>query len=305
MDAIVKNRCEAEFLAVAYEIINLLELDVTLSAEALQEGGIRELWDFIVKETSYADKISTITCLALILQITLSQFPQTDADLVDLQKEDLKLSIEERSLNIKKLKVELSGGHLKEKTMESAKTIINKNPKIVTRRSNFYKILAHSKEVTQVGFSRLDNNQKPISKEIVVPKAAFINFIQRTNKLPIDVDDDARIEIVAPVLREGKAKWKGIYREEPISFFMDDKDYKEAVLAKRVSFKNGDIIACVLEIHRELNEVGDIVITKYSVQTVLDKMENGTPTETASGKKYRKRKKVEDSQAAFDFQKLP
>ena len=43
MDAVVKNKCEAELLAVAYEIIDLLDLDVTINAEALREGGVKEL----------------------------------------------------------------------------------------------------------------------------------------------------------------------------------------------------------------------------------------------------------------------
>jgi hypothetical protein len=72
-------------------------------------------------------------------------------------------------------------------------------------------------------------------------------------ELPIEIDENAQIEIVAPVLRKGKTRWKGIYNEEFINFFMDDPIYNDAVLAKQISFKSGDVITCVLEIHRELN----------------------------------------------------
>lgn len=303
MDAVVKNRCEAEFLAVAYEIIDFLELDITLNAEALKEGGVKDFFNFLLNETSYSDKVATIALVFLLIQIAISLVPQTDSKFEGLKREEIelsieekKLSIEEKKLNIQKLKNELSDGNISEETLESTKIIINKNPKIVTRRSNFYKTLNINKEVTQVSFSQLDKNHKTIGNEIIVPRTDFIYFIQRTNKLPMEIDENAAIEIVAPVLREGKAKWKGIYNDEQISFFMDDHIYKAAVLSKRISFKNGDVITCVLEIHKELNEVGEIVITKYSVQTVLDKIENGIPKETPSGEKYRRERKIQDSQ---------
>jgi hypothetical protein len=75
------------------------------------------------------------------------------------------------------------------------------------------------------------------------------------SKLPLDVIEDAQIEIVAPVLSAGDAKWKGIYNDLPISFEMNDQVFKQAVLGKQISFKNGDMIVCVLEIHREVSTI--------------------------------------------------
>lgn len=297
MDALVKNKCEAEFLAVAYEIINILDLDIILNAEALREGGIKDFFNFLIKETSYAEKIATLTLVLMLVQTTISLIPKANTKIANKQNEELmQLSIEEKKLNIQKLKNELSNDNVSEQTIESSKMVINKSPKIVTRRSNFYKTLLHNQEVAQLGFSILNKDYEPLGREVIVSSADFVSFVQRTNKLPVEIDEDARIEIVAPVLREGKAKWKGIYNEEPISFFMDDKIYKDGVLAKRISFKNGDVIICVLEIHKEINEVGEIVITKYSVQAVLDKGDNGNLIETSSGKQYRRAKKTQNSQ---------
>ncbi|MDD3019888.1 MAG: hypothetical protein PHX61_02775 [Alphaproteobacteria bacterium] len=283
MDAVVKNSCEAEFLAVAYEIIDFFELDITLNAEVLREGGIRELWEALGKNSSQ------LTILLLVLTAIFTYCMIPDSELTQLQKENLKLQNE-------KLKEELSKIEVNKKIVDTHIENANKNQKIVTRRSNFYKTLNANQEVTKVGFSTLDKDQKRVGNEVIVPRTEFIYFIQRSNKLPIEIDENAQIEIVAPVLREGKAKWKGLYNEELISFFMDDRIYKAAVLTKQISFKNGDILTCVLEIHKELNEVGEIVITKYSVQTVLDKIENDLPTETQGGKKYRREKKIQDSQ---------
>jgi hypothetical protein len=58
MDAVVKNKCEAEFLAIAYEVIRLLELDITLNTEALKEGGLRDIWE-CSRSDFQKDSIST------------------------------------------------------------------------------------------------------------------------------------------------------------------------------------------------------------------------------------------------------
>lgn len=283
MNAVVKNKCEAEFLAVAYEVIKLLELDVTLNAEALKEGGIRDIWECLGKNSPQ------ITLLIAVLTLIFTWKALPDSELNELQKENLRLQNEQ-------LKKQLVEDKISPKTVIQHAEKANDNQKIVTRRSNFYKELNINREVTQVGFSALDKDQKPVGNEVIIPRAEFLYFIQRTNKLPTEIDDNARIEIVAPVLRASKAKWRGIYNEQPIDFYMNDAVYKDAILDKRISFTSGNVIVCALEIHKELNEVGDVIITKYSVQTVLDQIENNVPIETASGKKYRREKKLKDSQ---------
>jgi hypothetical protein len=297
MDAIVRNNCEAEFLAIAYEIIRTLELGITLEAEAHEEGGLRDIWKFV------GDNGTQISILIAALALIISLKPAADGELVELQKVETKLSIEEKKLNIEKLKRDLSVGNVPtQENLKKAAISANQNHKVVVHKSNFYKKLSHYDKVTQIGFSALDNQNKPVSDEKNIPRSEFHKFVLLSNKLPVEIIEDAQIEIVAPVLKEGRAKWKGIYVEPPaISFEMNDKAFKDAVLAKQISFKNGDIILCVLEIHREVNEVGEIVITKYAVQTVLDKIENGKIIETESGKKYRREQELKKDQTSLDF----
>ncbi len=82
---------------------------------------------------------------------------------------------------------------------------------------------------------------------------------------------------------------------------MNDKEFKIAVISKQISFKNGDTIRCILEIHRKLNEIGEVVITNYVVPTVLEKIDNGIITETESGKKYRREKNLKKKQISLDL----
>ena len=120
------------------------------------------------------------------------------------------------------------------------------------------------------------------------------------NSLPTETFDGATIEIVAPVLKEGNYKWKGLYEGEAISFSMTDAEFKNAVLLEQVAFQHGSCINCVLQIHRKFNEIGEIEITGYSVVTVLDKTDGGKTHETPQGKKHRAYKKfVQDQRGLF------
>src|SRR5699024_12752690 len=101
-------------------------------------------------------------------------------------------------------------------------------------------------------------------------------------------NESATIDIISPVLKEGKSKWKGIYNEKHISFAMDDEIFKRDVLGKRVSFKNGSRIVCVLKIHRKLDEAGEVKITGYSVDTVLEVSDGENLKETLGGKTHKR-----------------
>lgn len=44
MDAVLRNRCEAELLAIFQEVASTLGVPVQIDAQALAEGGLREVW---------------------------------------------------------------------------------------------------------------------------------------------------------------------------------------------------------------------------------------------------------------------
>lgn len=98
--------------------------------------------------------------------------------------------------------------------------------------------------------------------------------------------DGAQIEIIAPVLKAGNYQWKGIFNGEAITFSMRDEQFKSSVLLKKVSFQHGSTIQCVLNIHRKVDEVGEVVITGYSVATVLATGEGGVMHQTPQGRRH-------------------
>lgn len=290
MNALVKNKCEAEFLAVAIELADVLGVPLELDCEALKEGGIREVWKVLGENGTQAALI--ISTLALLWSIV----PKTDQELVDLQKDDLRLSIKERKLAIDKIKLELEQSAPSIDSVQAAVSIASDNYKVATRKSNFYKILSNYEKVSKLGFTEKNIEDKVLTDEKTVERADFQKFILRSNKLEPLTDNNAHVEIVAPVLKEGKAKWKGLYKGKQISFAMDDKEFKRAVITKQISFQNGDEIICVLLIHKVVDELGDIVTSGYSVEVVLENLHSGALKETSQGKHYRHTQKMKDNQ---------
>lgn len=285
MDAVIRNKSEAEALAVFLQVAQQLGVAVQLESSAYQEGGLREVWRFI---GASKDQLGWILA---IIALIFTRVPTSDAETEALNKEILRLTIEEKRANLEKLKRDLSKGAPKDATVGQAAEALEGDLKVATRRSNFYRgLLAHEK-VTAVGFTLIPEDTTKRPAERTVPRADFVKFIQLTNRLPVDVVDGAQIEIVAPVLKEGNYQWKGIYAGQPISFAMNDEQFKSSVLLGQVSFQHGSMIECVLNIHRKFDEIGDVVVTGFSVSTVISKTEGAVTEETAQGKRQRFAKK--------------
>lgn len=293
MDAIVRNKCEAEILAAFSQICQQLGIAVNLESTAYREGGLKEVWQFLGSNNAQ------LTLLLAIIVLVFSRIPVSDSETDALNKEVLKLTIEEKKLSVQKLKRELGNEQVKDETIGEAANAIASDLKVATRRSNFYRNLIAYPKVTAVGFSPLPDTAVAPPDEKQVQRAEFIKFIQLTDRLPVEVIEDAVIEIVAPVLRDGNYQWKGQYENQPINFAMLDEEFKSSVLLRQVSFQHGSSINCVLNIHRKFDEVGDVKITGYSVSTVLSKSDDGQNVETSQGKRHRFSKRQAASQTTL------
>ncbi|TOE87363.1 hypothetical protein CGJ33_24965, partial [Vibrio parahaemolyticus] len=75
--------------------------------------------------------------------------PTTDPELEQLQKEDLKLSILERRINLAKLQKEVEEDKVTQDTVEKVASLVDTNYKVVTRKSNFYKQLNNTPKITK------------------------------------------------------------------------------------------------------------------------------------------------------------
>ena len=291
LNAFLRNRSEYELLQIIRELSFLLDIQFEIEAEALKEGGLREIWKFI------GDNSNQLTVVILLATFILSLVPKHDSALDAVKIQDLKLSIEERKLNIEKLKHELH--KLKEDTAEEISYELNKDIKLIKHRSNFYKNLLEDKKIKQISFRALDDNDNIVSPERVVHRNDFKRFILKTDELPPEIDEKAEIEIISPVLKDGNYKWRGIYNGEPISFYMRDKDFKYQVTSGAIQFKSGTILECVLEKLRKIDTLGEIKVTSYSVLTVIKKIDDIAIIETKQGKVYKERQKLKRAQRSL------
>jgi len=291
MDAVTRNKCEHEILQIVEEISKELEIRVKVETEAYKEGGLKEFWTFLSTDNGQ------LTLLLSLITLALSRIPLRKSK---LEKEDLKLSVEERKLNIELLKKELENKGIQEPTInfEKINLIINNNIKIIKHKSNFYKHLYNYPKVKKISTTRLNQQKEKTEEPIFVERKDFDKFILENDNLESVTDDLATIEIISPVLKKGKFKWKGIYDKlgVPIEFSMKDKDFKEDVIKDGIPFKSGTFIDCVLEIARKVDDLGNIFNSNYSVLTVLRQHDEGTSFETPQGKKYRKQKEAEKQQ---------
>lgn len=300
MDASVRNRCEAELLGIFQEVCATLGVSIRVETVALQEGGLKEFWKAIGDNKDQINTVLTIfTALMALAAFISSRIPVSDTEkdirekkIQELTIEEKQLAIEERRLALEKIRKEMKDGQPSKEAIDGAARAAEQSLKVQSRRSNFYKQLSNYEKVTAVGFAPLDEEDKPTDAEKIVPRSDFQHYVLVSNELPIETVEAATIEIVAPVLKEGNYKWKGIYQGEHISFWMTDAEFKNSVLRKEVSFQHGSVITCILQISRKFDELGEIVITGFSVETVLNKTDGGVTVETAQGKRHKATKKL-------------
>lgn len=291
MDAVVRNKCEREVLAIFFEVAKQLNSPIFLETYAHSEGGLKELWKAMGKYNNQ------LTLIVAVLAIVFSRYPATDSELEVLEREAKQLEIEKTRLEIEKLKED--SPERREHTQQAAEAIaknLQSNGKIAVRRSNYYKLLLDYHKVDSVGYNPRPTDPWP-APENVVGRQDFPRFILGSDKLPVEIDENALIEVFAPVLTDGNYHWRGYYLGSPISFAMLDPHFKASIVAKKVHFQHGTHLRCVLNIHRKYDELGEVTITGYSVVTVLDQSETGTDfVETPQGRSYRHTKALREAQ---------
>ncbi|MBK8583082.1 MAG: hypothetical protein IPL86_15060 [Flavobacteriales bacterium] len=133
--------------------------------------------------------------------------------------------------------------------------------KIKLHKSKFYGAVLQDPKVYQLSTTELDENNKPKGEEKVVLRSDFAKFIADKVVIEPEETDDVLVEVVAPVLKAGKMKWKGVFDGKPITFNMIDSDFKSSVLSGEVSFTSGTSIRCGIQFEKAMGDDGEIKIT--------------------------------------------
>ena len=112
-------------------------------------------------------------------------------------------------------------------------------------------------------------------------------------------DDDAEIEIISPVLKEGTFNWRGAYKDQGIDFSMGDAKFKTEVTHGQHQFASGFLMNCQLQITTTFDEFGDEKRRSYSVRKVYAIKESGSTNYNLRPLGYKK-KEEKDQRPLFN-----
>ena len=175
IDAFIANKSQRDFLLLAREISKALGVDVEIEVYPLAEGGIRNFFRFKDREVKVGVSVAAFTMVLSVFivnpasQITAEWVKAMFADdeLIELQKENLRLQNQKLSLDTK-----IAEAHL------------DKNAKAIIHKSMFYKALRESSEIEEISISAFGEKNNCIFPERKVPYQNFPDYIVDSNSLP-------------------------------------------------------------------------------------------------------------------------
>lgn len=281
MNAFIRNQMEKNYLDIITEIARILGAEVKIESQAREEGGVKE--NIII---------------ILLAGNLLSYFAPSINDIVTYyatggyERDRLENRLKELQIERYKIENEVEKQKLQDLIKNKSKELYE-SQKIRRSFSNFYKKAKQYEKLTQIGYKGSKDD------EIIIKRDEFGYFVLDTSS-DIEIDDGASIEIISPVLKEGKFKWKGIYKGEKIDFSMGDYGFKQSVIEKKHNFENGSTIISRLAIKNTFDEFGEKTKnTSYSVEKVYKIMKDDIAIKTNAG--YKKDKKIAESKQGILF----
>lgn len=277
MNAFVRNKAEKDFLEAVKRIGELLDSELKIETEAYQEGGLKE---FIV--------IGGIVLgfLSPSINDIIAHYATQDTQTETLDKKVKEATLKNLELDSKKKELEIEEQINKKLNDKLTKKYI----------SNFYKRIDSYDKVEKIGYKSVEKD----GIEYIVERKDFKSFILHDD-ITISEDDDAMIEIISPVLKEGKYNWRGRYKNEKVDFSMADSKFKKEVIEGKHKFSNGSLISCHLEIKVTFDEFGDEKSRTYRVLQVfgIQELELGELKLREVGKKRNQQKWLKEHQKSL------
>lgn len=268
--------CQQDLVGLIDYVAEQLHVEVSVKTIALNEGGIRA-W----LKTEGKKQILIPVIVAVVTSILSSGPTEVIGTLVRHEVEEWIKSPEIKELEhlrnekerlILKSEIDSIKANQRKFDKQSVETAVR------SKRSNYYK---HTESIDNLKAVEFIQKEEPDSSSYilkeVVPRAQFHSYLINSTELePIEIEN-AHIEIVAPVLKGGKAKWRGIYNQKSISFSVLDSDFLDDVYTRKVSFSNGSVIRCSLQEKSKINSKGEEVVFGYEVVEVYELQSNGMP----------------------------
>lgn len=281
MNAQIHNKCEGCIIDTINHFADIFDEDISLDVSALSEGGVIDKLKVTINNS--VTKAIFLTLVGAIIEHFIS--PSTSLD--ETQR------LLNRAEVIKKIK---DGNY----SYEEIKFVITGDAKLITAKSKYYSELCNEPHVTRVSCSTYGNNCPPDAlRSNSIDKKDFVKqVLKNTTRTDTQKYTGTNVLVVAPVLSKvSKAKWRGIFNGEDVSFRIEDREFLQQVYNKEVGFTTGTSLRCDVKV---------IVKTKYDTcGNILPGQKDMIVSNITSWfdgytiqheTKHYKRKKIEDRQ---------
>ena len=267
LDAFIRNKCEDAFLKIAREVANSLGGYVSISVEPHAEGGLRDVYRFIISSKG-GSLAAWCTLIVAITSITMQLPSGSDKKLSELSIVKTQLEIEKLQLEIARLKNDNSA--------QSDINNIQDNVKIRRQKSHFYSKATECQRIKKIEFSEIEPQTDRVIPQstVSIDCQDFNKFIENNIEVPSETIENIIIEIISPVLVRSSIQWKGILKtnnspkKKIIDFKMQDYTFQNDVLGQKITFRHGTHIECTLLLQKKVDTEGNIIVSRYDVITV-------------------------------------
>lgn len=245
MNARIHNECDKQFIQAIQLINKYLDDSFELEVLAKDEGGIKDLYKILIK-----NPLVLIILTALITSAANQFFISNYAPAINVT-EETKNKLE----NIEKIKEIIKSGNLTDKEFDY---IIENDRDLRKLKSNFFKSAKKEKTINLIEVEASKQDKTPIFEKKSISFADFDNCILTEEQEKKEIEIDAKIYIVSPILIRGrKDLWKGLSNDEPIEFRVSDKIFLENVYQHIIKFSNGTYINCKIRIVRTTSSIDE------------------------------------------------
>ena len=295
LNAYTRNACEKEFLAIIKTLSTELGVHIDVNVEPKKDGSLIDVYNFMVSPNGLAVAVWA----TFFLEIIKYSFPRKTR----AEKENINIENEKGLLElVQKAKEMEEQGISLPPNIEKRLLNTYSSQKIKKQKSNFFKNLQKEQKIKSLEVSEVDINDETKKHVLfLIPRGDFEDYFLYSDDLESEIDNNAIVEVISPVLKNGRYMWRGIYRRENITheFVMADKDFKKTVIEDGISFQNGTELDCEVEICKKLDDNGDVFNAKYKINKVYDHRIGSNITEMPSGRKRREKQEFEKRQPSL------
>lgn len=257
MNAKIHNECDKYFINTLVHLNKYLDIPFEVEVLAKEEGGVRSIYKICIK-----NPLVLIVLTALVTSSIQQFFTSNFAPAINISE-----GVKNKLDNVEKIKERIKSGNMTEQEFDY---IAENDTDLKKLKSSFFKTASQDKKIRAIEVGAVKQNKEPVFNKIKVESSDFKKYILEDTQDVNEINVDAKIYIVAPILTKGrKDLWKGIYDNQPIEFRVSDKVFLENVYQHIIKFSAGTYINCTMNLKITSSSIDDKEKTSRCVTDVI------------------------------------